>query len=129
MFDPEIKPAESGLKIGINIEGTGVEQIAKIVYPDGTMQIMFPAVQDRTSVDYAGPIVAEKSWLKFSYHANGQVFYDLDGFKWRGKPELKVSKVKVNLEQPVIKMLASGKLAELTTVKGFRQLIHIEKVD
>jgi len=129
VFDPEVKTAESGLNIGINIEGTGVDQIAKIVYKDGTMQTMRPAVQDRSSVDIAGPIVAGDSNLKFSYHADGRVFYNLDGFKWLARPELKVTKVKVNLSQPIIKILKPGKLVELTTVKGFRQLIHIGKVD
>ncbi len=129
VFDPEIKQADLGLKVGINIEGTGVDQIAKIVYNDGTMQTVMPAVQDRASVDIAGPIAAGVSNLKFTYNTSGQVFYNLDGFKWRARPELKVTKVKVNLNKPVIKVLQVGKLVELTTVNGFRQLIHIEKAD
>ncbi|MFK5971116.1 MAG: hypothetical protein QM487_13490 [Candidatus Marithrix sp.] len=129
VFDPEVKQADLGLKIGINIEGTGVDQIAKIVYNDGTMQTVLPAVQDRASVDIAGPIAAGVSNLKFTYNTSGQVFYNLDGFKWRARPELKVTKVKVNINKPVIKVLQVGKLVELTTVNGFRQLIHIEKTD
>ncbi|MDM8564430.1 hypothetical protein QUF74_02120 [Candidatus Halobeggiatoa sp. HSG11] len=129
IFDPEVKQAESGLNEGINIEGTGVNQIVKIVYKDGTMQTMLPAIQERISVDYAGPIAAEEPGLTFIYHSNGQVSYNIDGIKWRAKPELKVTKVKVNLTKPVIKILQPGKLVELTTVKGFRQLIHIEQTD
>ena len=129
VFDPEVKTADPGLKVGINIEGTGVEQIAKIVYNDGTMQTVMPAVQDRASIEIAGPIAAGVSTLKFTYNTSGQVFYNLDGFKWRARPELKVTKVKVNLNKPVIKVLQVGKLVELTTVNGFRQLIHIEKTD
>jgi hypothetical protein len=129
VFDPEVKPAEPGLEEGVNIEGTGVDQIAKIVYKDKTMQIVRPAVQDRDSVDYAGPIAAGESSLKFTYHSNGQVFYNLNGFKWRARPELKVTKVKVNLKKSVIKIIKPGKLVELTTAKGLRQLIHIEKAD
>ena len=129
IFDPEVKQADLGLKVGINIEGTGVDQIAKIVYNDGTMQTVLPAVQDRASVDIAGPIAAGVSNLKFTYNTSGQVFYNLDGFKWRARPELKVTKVKVNISKPVIKVLQVGKLVELTTVNGFRQLIHLEKAD
>ncbi|MDM8569117.1 hypothetical protein QUF50_06365, partial [Thiotrichales bacterium HSG1] len=129
IFDSEVKVAESGLEEGINIEGSGVDQIAKIVYKDGTMQTMRPAVIERTSVDYAGPIAAGDSSLKFIYHSNGQVFYNLGGFKWRARPELKVAKVEVNLKKSVIKIIKPGKLVELTTAKGLRQLIHIEKAD
>ncbi|MCK5877644.1 MAG: hypothetical protein KAG43_08410, partial [Candidatus Marithrix sp.] len=129
IFDPEVKSAESGLNEGVNIEGTGVDQIAKIVYKDGTMQTMRPSVIERISVDYAGPIAADESNLKFTYHSSGKVFYNLGGFKWLARPELKVVKVKVNLKKSVIKIIQPGKLVELTTVKGLRQLIHIEKAD
>ncbi|MBE9563383.1 MAG: hypothetical protein IMF12_11040, partial [Proteobacteria bacterium] len=129
IFDPEIKLAESGLKEGVNIEGIGINQIVKIVYKDGTMQIMRPAVQERISVDVAGPVAANEPGLTFIYRTNGQVFYNLGGIKWLAEPELKVNKVNVSLKEPVIKIIQPDELVELTTTKGFRQLIHIKRAD
>ncbi|EDN70399.1 hypothetical protein BGP_4078 [Beggiatoa sp. PS] len=125
VFGTFIETAPEGLTPGIHFEGTvGVNEVAKIVLSDGTMQVMSPAVLDRQSVEIATPPLL-RQMLTYQYLANGEVLFELEGYRYKAIPELTVAVVETR-EQPLLTVLEPGKLIEHLMVDGKRQLFHLE---
>jgi len=125
VFESEVVKAEAGLEVGINLLGTpGVDEVAKIVLDDGSMLVAHPTVVDRGSAESATPGLMGKS-LDYQYLTNGTIRFDLDGYRFSGKPEFKVTTV-TKREQSVLKVLKPSKLIELITKEGKRQRFHLE---
>jgi len=125
VFGTFIETAPEGLTPGIHFEGTvGVNEVAKIVLSDGTMQVMSPTVLDRQSVEIATPPLL-RQMLTYQYLANGEVLFELEGYRYKAIPELTVAVVETR-EQPLLTVLEPGKLIEHLMVDGKRQLFHLE---
>jgi tRNA threonylcarbamoyladenosine modification (KEOPS) complex Pcc1 subunit len=123
VFNPMIQKADKGLAPGVTIEGTpGVDEVAKVVYSDGTMQIIYPAY-DRKKV-----LLATGMTLNFEFKVDGKIHVDVDGYRWEAIPEFSVIPV---VQEPAIpyfnfNVLEFGQLAELIMSEGMSQKVHVE---
>ncbi len=124
VFSPMIQQADEGLAPGITIEGkAGVNEVAKVVYKDGTMQVMHPAY-DRKNVLLA---TSGGMGLNFEFKMDGTIHFDSEGFRWKATPELTMTPVNEESATPYFNVLEFGELAELV-INGTSQLVHAELI-
>jgi hypothetical protein len=72
-LDPVIVAAPSGATPGITLKGTpGVDEVAQIVYEDGTMQLLLPSVTDDIEVTWSANFYGTG---KIKFRANGHIHY------------------------------------------------------
>ena len=128
VFEADVETAEAGAAPGITITGTpGVDEVAICVYKDGSKQTIRPAILDRDISEIAAPQVTGNQRLNYQYHANGEIHFDLEGFRWKAVPELTVTTVATR-KQHLMKVLKPSELVEFITKEGQRQLLHIEQI-
>ena len=83
-FDAAVLLAPAGATPGITVTGTpGVDEEAQLVYPDGTMQIIFPSVANQETL-----LAAASSHIlgKLKFKEKGRIVYVADGLLWTAKP-------------------------------------------
>ncbi len=60
MFDPLTEKAPAGTEPGVSSEGTvGVDKVGIITYPDGTMQRVYPSVENRDTLVLAHDLLSD----------------------------------------------------------------------
>lgn len=126
VFDPMVVPAEEGAEPGVTITGEpGVDETATVVYPDGSAQTMFPAVEDKASLEEAVEEVVPDLALKY---INGVIHFTIEGYQMLAVPEFTVSIVTEKPAKSVLRILKPGKLVEYINKHGKRQVLHIQIV-
>ena len=116
MFDPMIMPAPKGMKPGISIEG----MLGTVVYPDGTMQVMHPAMPDIAQLQVATMAFLGVE-IKFEYQANGTAEFEFDGQNLKAIPTFEVAEDNTtDTSQPVLEVVdpQAGEQVETINEQG-----------
>lgn len=131
LFDAFVEPAPKGAKPGVTIQGTaGVDEVATVVYEDGTQQKLRPSVQDQDGLVTAKNFLNDAAkYLKYKFSADGNIHFLYGDVYFISKPTFDIQ-VNYTTPQarPVINVLDDGKQAELINEDGERQVFKLEVV-
>lgn len=131
LFDAFVEPAPKGAKPGVTIQGTaGVDEVAVVVYEDGTQQKLRPSVQDQDGLVNAKNFLSDASkYLKHKFSADGNIHFLYGDVYFISKPTFDIQVNYTTAQaRPVINVLDGGKKAELINEDGDRQVFNLEVV-
>jgi nitrogen regulatory protein PII-like uncharacterized protein len=129
LFDAFVEPAPKGAKPGVTIQGTsGVDEVAVVVYEDGTQQKLRPSVQDQDGLVNAKNFLSDSSkYLKYKFSADGNIHFLYGNVYLISKPTFDIQVNYTTAQaRPVINVLDGGKKAELINEDGDRQVFNLE---
>ena len=116
VFNPMIMPAPVGMLPGIFIEG----MIGSVVYPDGTMQVMHPAMPDIAQLQAATTAFLGIE-ITLEYQADGTAKFKLDGQDFKAIPNFEVTEDdSTATTQPVLEVVNAeeGEQVEIPNEQG-----------
>jgi hypothetical protein len=131
LFDAFVEPAPAGAKPGVTVQGTpGVDEVAVVVYEDGTQQKMRPCVQDQDGLVTAKNFLSDASkYLKYKFSADGNIHFLYGDVYFISKPTFDIQVNYTTAQaRPVINIVDNGKQAELINEDGERQVFNLEVV-
>jgi hypothetical protein len=133
MFDPLTENAPAGTEPGVTSEGTvGVDKVGIITYPDGTMQRVYPSVENRDTLALAHSLLPDLGLYGGNrFLVDGQIEYVYNGLLFRVVPTFDVTIgfrapssapeiVHVAVLEPNYQRVAFAFISEA----GDRQLLH-----
>jgi hypothetical protein len=88
-FDPLVLTAPADVQPGVHVSGVaGENEVAHVVYEDGTMQVIYPSVTDSLGVTWSADFYGTG---KIKFHANGRIRYVDDlNTAWTVVPSLNI---------------------------------------
>jgi hypothetical protein len=121
MFEPMIMPAPIGMLPGIFIEG----MLGTVVYPDGTMQVMHPAMPEIAQLQVATMAFLGVEII-FEYQANGIAEFEFNGKDFKAVPTFEV--VEDNTSQPVMEVVDAEAGEQVETLNEQGELVSQEVI-
>ncbi|SEH07004.1 hypothetical protein [Candidatus Venteria ishoeyi] len=128
--DPFMLKAPAGSIPGITIIGTpGIDEVAQMIYEDGTMQMLYPSVADEAeSEEVAFPYIKNGA---FQFKSNGHInFVGLhSNFLWDATPDFNIQlNYTAPQKTPYYKWVTFGEVFEFINTNGDQQLFYAKPV-
>jgi hypothetical protein len=124
MFDSMIVPAPVGMSPGVFFEGS----MGSVVYPDGTMQVMHPAMPNIAQLQVATMAFLGVE-ITFEYQVNGTAEFELNGQNFKAIPTFDVAEDNTtDTSSPVLEVSDPAEGEQVETLNEQGELVSQEVI-